>query len=107
MGNSMQKKAINEAYSLLHAVNELSGASEAGLSQLAAKLRYLLTSDHFYYMSTKRAGDGDVHAYFSPYESPFDAFIRYMNVLRDFKGRVESYRLSRSMHQPTNAVQPV
>jgi alpha-amylase len=51
--------------------------------------RKLQTSDHFYYMCTKWAGDGDVHAYFSPYESPYDAYISYMNALSDLRLRLE------------------
>jgi alpha-amylase len=50
--------------------------------------RKLQTSDHFYYMCTKWFADGDVHAYFSPYESPYEAFINYANVLSDFSGHV-------------------
>jgi alpha-amylase len=46
--------------------------------------RLLQTSDHFYYMSTKKDDDGNIHAYFSPYPSPYEAFINYMNVLSDF-----------------------
>jgi len=46
--------------------------------------RMLQTSDHFYYMSTKKDDDGNVHSYFSPYPSPYEAFINYMNVLSDF-----------------------
>lgn len=110
LGNSMQRKAINEVYGLLDSCTEIlktSDDSKVPHQQLAQNLSYLLTSDHFYYMCTKRAGDGAVHAYFSPYESPYDAFIRYMNVLRDLRGRLDGYRLSRSMHHPTNAVQPV
>jgi hypothetical protein len=49
--------------------------------------RKLQTSDHFYYMCTKWSEDGDVHAYFSPYESPYDAYIAYMNALSDLRLR--------------------
>ena len=49
--------------------------------------RRLQTSDHFYYMSTKGFGDGVVHSYFSPFGSPYDAFIAYNNVLRDLSSR--------------------
>ncbi len=107
IGNSMQKKAVSEAYELLNSLVDVSESSEEILGRIKLNLSYLLTSDHFYYMSTKKAGDGAVHSYFSPYESPYDAFIRYMNVLRDVTGRVERYRFNRSMHQPTNAVHPV
>jgi alpha-amylase/alpha-mannosidase (GH57 family) len=44
-------------------------------------LARLTTSDHFYYMCTKYWADGDVHKYFSPYESPYDSYINFMNVL--------------------------
>ena len=51
--------------------------------------RKLQTSDHFYYMCTKFFQDGDIHTYFSPYQSPYEAFIYYMNVLKDFVMRLE------------------
>jgi alpha-amylase len=51
---------------------------------------YLQVSDHFYYMSTKFFSDGDVHSYFNPYDTPYDAFINYMNVLSDFEIRVNA-----------------
>lgn len=56
---------------------------------LIADWRKLQTSDHFYYMCTKWFADGDVHKYFNPYESPYEAFISYMNVFNDLKSRVE------------------
>ena len=46
-------------------------------------------SDHFYYLATKWFSDGDVHSYFNPYESPYEAFINYMNVLSDFEIEVD------------------
>ena len=51
---------------------------------------YLQVSDHFYYMSTKFFSDGEVHSYFNPYDTPYDAFINYMNVLSDFEIRVNA-----------------
>ena len=50
--------------------------------------RKLTTSDHFYYMCTKYWADGDVHKYFSPYDSPYDGYINFMNVLDNVKTRV-------------------
>jgi alpha-amylase len=50
--------------------------------------RLLQISDHFYYMCTKWFADGDVHKYFNAYDSPYDAFINYMNVLQDVKNRL-------------------
>jgi len=49
----------------------------------------LQTSDHFYYMCTKWFADGDVHAYFNPYESPYEAFVAYMNAAHDLRARVQ------------------
>ena len=45
------------------------------------------TSDHFYYMCTKYFADGDVHKYFNPYDSPYDSYINFMNVLDNLKHR--------------------
>jgi alpha-amylase len=50
--------------------------------------RRLSTSDHLYYMCTKYFADGDVHKYFSPWESPYEAHIAFMNVLADLAQRV-------------------
>jgi alpha-amylase len=52
--------------------------------------RKLQTSDHFYYMCTKWFSDGDVHKYFNPYATPFDAYVAYTNVLNDLAATVES-----------------
>lgn len=57
-------------------------------SKLINDWRNLQTSDHFYYMCTKWSADGDVHAYFSPYESPYEAYRRYSTVLADLMGRL-------------------
>ena len=78
-GNRMQRSALKQIYDLRSAV-ELKNDPE-----ISTVWRRLLTSDHFYYMCTKWFADGDVHAYFSPYASPYDAFINYMNVLKDFR----------------------
>ena len=50
----------------------------------------LQASDHFYYMCTKLFADGDIHSYFTPYATPYEAFINYMNVLSDFILRVDN-----------------
>ena len=60
--------------------------------------RKLQTSDHFYYMCTKWFSDGDVHKYFNPYESPYDAFISFMNAASDLKLRLE--RKDKRKRQP-------
>lgn len=78
-GNAMQKSALKKIYEIEDEVN----ARED--EKMKDEWRKLQTSDHFYYMCTKWCSDGDVHKYFSPYESPYEAFINYMNVLNDFK----------------------
>jgi alpha-amylase len=77
--NSMQQQAFNQ----LKALEPLIRRKRA----LLDSWRKLMTSDHFYYMCTKWFADGDVHKYFNCYESPYDAFINYMNILSDLKGR--------------------
>ena len=61
----------------------------SGDRKLIEDWRRLQTSDHPYYMCTKYFNDGDVHAYFSPYDSPYDAFLYFMNALRDMRGRLD------------------
>jgi alpha-amylase len=61
-------------------------ASES--EDLLRDFRRLTTSDHFYYMATKSAADGDVHAYFSPYESAYEAYIAFMHVVSDLERRL-------------------
>lgn len=50
---------------------------------------YLTTSDHLYYQSTKGFSDGEVHNYFSYFDTPFDAFATYLNVLYDFEYKIK------------------
>ena len=59
--------------------------------QIKKDWEYLQSSDHFYYMATKFFSDGAVHAYFNPYETPYDAFMNYMNVLSDFEIRLKKW----------------
>ena len=82
MGNSMQKEALRLIYELEDDIMRTKD------TQLIHDWRLLQTSDHSYYMCTKWFHDGDVHAYFSPYESPYDAFLYYMNALRDLRWRL-------------------
>ncbi|MEO8581085.1 MAG: glycoside hydrolase family 57 protein [Patescibacteria group bacterium] len=60
--------------------------------QLLHDWRKLQTSDHFYYMCVKWSADGDVHAYFSPYENPMDAYVRFTTVLADIQSRISQYQ---------------
>ncbi len=84
LGNEMQQEAFDKLYSLGEKVY---GSGDESIKQDYA---FLQVSDHFYYMSTKFFSDGDVHSYFNPYDSPYDAFINYMNVLSDFEIRVNA-----------------
>jgi len=84
LGNEMQKEAFNKLYSLGEKVH---ASDDKGIKQ---DYTFLQVSDHFYYMSTKFLSDGEVHSYFNPYNSPYDAFINYMNVLSDFEIRVNA-----------------
>jgi alpha-amylase len=77
IGNPLQDSAIQMVYALETNVMKTKD------QELIAVWRKLLTSDHFYYMCTKWFSDGDVHKYFNPYESPYDAFVVYSNVLND------------------------
>ncbi len=82
MGNAMQQEALRCLYELEDAV------MDSRDQRLIDDWRKLQTSDHVYYMCTKWFRDGDVHAYFSPYESPYDAFLYFMNTIRDMRWRI-------------------
>jgi alpha-amylase len=82
LGNDMQIACFNELK------NIGSKIKESGNEDLLETWRRLQTSDHLYYVSTKGLNDGDVHAYFSPYDGPYDGFINLMNVLQDFKQKL-------------------
>lgn len=82
LGNDLQKDALRHLYDLEHDI------LRSGDDVLIRDWRHLQTSDHAYYMCTKYFRDGDVHAYFSPYESPYDAFLFYMNAIRDLRYRL-------------------
>ncbi|QOJ00383.1 MAG: polysaccharide deacetylase family protein [Phycisphaeraceae bacterium] len=111
-GNAMQHNALEETYRLERPIKDkLAHAAEAyrkahggseppadlpdhhPVSQarhLLADWRKLTTSDHFYYMCTKYFADGDVHKYFNPYDSPYDSYINFMNVLDNVRSRLSS-----------------
>ena len=82
LGNPMQNTAINNLYELTDKIHETKDL------QLIEDWRKLQTSDHFYYMCTKYFSDGDIHAYFSPYDSPYEAHINFMNAYRDIVYRI-------------------
>lgn len=83
LSNSMQHDAINRIYGLEKEIRKTKNLS------MLETWRRLQTSDHFYYMCTKWFADGDVHKYFNPYETPYDAFISYMNAVSDLELRLK------------------
>lgn len=83
LSNPMQHDASNNLYSIYDKV--ISSKN----TEIIETWRRLTTSDHFYYMCTKWFADGDVHKYFNPYETPYDAFRYFMNALTDLKLRLE------------------
>ena len=87
MGNKMQERSLEYAYSLK---DEVLNSKD---KELIEDWRKLQTSDHFYYMCTKWFTDGDVHKYFNPYETPYEAFITYMNIFNDLKLRLEKQKV--------------
>lgn len=83
LGNELQDEAFSKLYGIKEKVWQL---NDPDMNNVWNALQ---TSDHFYYMCTKWFSDGDVHRYFTPYDSPYDAFMNYMNVFSDFKREIE------------------
>jgi alpha-amylase len=81
LGNAMQSNAIHELYRLEKKVKQTND------QKIISDWRKLQASDHFYYMCTKFFSDGDVHKYFNPYDSPYDSYINFMNVLDNLQSR--------------------
>ena len=83
LGNELQNDAFNKLNDQAEKLALLNDEA------LWADFGHLQESDHFYYMCTKFFSDGAVHKYFNPYDTPYEAFINYMNVLSDFILRVD------------------
>ena len=83
LGNDLQNEAFAKIYELKSKVRSLKS------EDFNYVWNFMQTSDHFYYMATKWLSDGDVHSYFNPYDTAYEAFINYMNVLSDFQIEVE------------------
>ncbi len=86
LGNELQSEAFKKVYAMkekLAIVND---------PELYSDFGHLQESDHFYYMCTKFFSDGEVHKYFNPYDTPYEAFINYMNVISDFQIRLDEKR---------------
>lgn len=82
LGNNLQSQSITALYDLQE---QIIGSGDLSLIE---DWRRLQTSDHFYYMCTKWANDGDIHAYFSPYDTPYEAYMNFMNAYHDLKFRL-------------------
>ena len=94
LGNAMQSNALKELYALEPAIKT------SGNEQLLEDWRRLQSSDHFYYMCTKYFGDGEVHRYFNPYESPYDSYINFMNVLDNLATRTRQIQSRPRISEP-------
>ncbi|MDD6252937.1 MAG: glycoside hydrolase family 57 protein [Candidatus Cryptobacteroides sp.] len=98
LGNELQQEAYNKLYRLYEKVALINDPA------LFNDFGHLQESDHFYYMCTKFFSDGEVHKYFNPYDTPYEAFINYMNVLSDFIIRVnEEYSTTNAKFATSNA----
>ncbi len=95
IGNDIQKDAIATVYRM---EEDVMRTEDPEVIEIWRKLQ---TSDNFYYMCTKWWQDGDVHAYFSPYESPYDAYIAYMNAVGDLQLRVQEALQAKTSAAPT------
>ncbi len=93
-GNELQRDALRRLFALEARVKA------SGSEELLRDFRRLSTSDHFYYMATKSYGDGEVHAYFSPFESPYEAYMVYMHILSDLERRLPRPRPLSATVQP-------
>jgi alpha-amylase len=82
LGNPMQHTSIQSLYDLEHKIINTQDIN------LIEDWRRLQTSDHFYYMCTKWWSDGDIHAYFSPYDTPYEAYVNFMNAYHDLRFRL-------------------
>ncbi len=96
-GNDIQRDAIAATYSL---ETDVMNTEDESIIEAWRKLQ---TSDHFYYMCTKWSEDGDVHAYFSPYQSPYDAYIAFMNALSDLQLKVNKLTTARKENESVAA----
>jgi len=84
LGNEMQLSAWEELKKIEKDVKELNDP------EILRVWRHLQNSDHLYYCCTKSLSDQDVHNYFSHYESPFEAYINYMNIIEDLKEEIKN-----------------
>jgi alpha-amylase len=100
LGNAMQSNAIHELYRIEKQIKK------HGNNKILNDWRKLQTSDHFYYMCTKYFADGDVHKYFNPYDSPYDSYINFMNVLSNLQSRCKLMTTNRENSDLSHNITP-
>ncbi|MCW3071549.1 MAG: hypothetical protein JWO44_1439, partial [Bacteroidetes bacterium] len=86
LSNTMQQEAMKQIYSIEKDVKECNNP------EILNVWERLQTSDHYYYMCTKFWNDGDVHKYFSPFDSPYDAYLYFMNIYSDLECRIKAFK---------------
>ena len=96
LGNELQHEAFKKVYAM---TEKLSIVNDP---ELWDDFGHLQESDHFYYMCTKFFSDGEVHKYFNPYDTPYEAFINYMNVISDFQIRLDEKRAALDVKETVN-----
>ncbi len=96
LGNELQSEAFSKVYAM---TEKLSIVNDP---ELWEDFGHLQESDHFYYMCTKFFSDGEVHKYFNPYDTPYEAFINYMNVISDFQIRLDEKRAALDVKETVN-----
>ncbi len=106
LGNAMQSNALHELYRIEKKIKKTND------EKIITDWRKLQTSDHFYYMCTKYFADGDVHKYFNPYDSPYDSYINFMNVLNNLslrctKPKIESTPVTQLQNKTSVDLHPV
>jgi alpha-amylase len=87
--NSLQESALEELTRAEHMLHKYKATKNNNCNKILDDFRKLQTSDHLYYMCTKYWSDGDVHKYFSPYESPYEAYISFMNAMRVLQTKIK------------------
>lgn len=79
LGNIMQREAFDKLYSIADRVRICDNR------QIKQDWNYLQATNNFRFMNTKPSAEG---GYRGIYETPYDAFTNYMNILGDFITRV-------------------
>ena len=93
LGNELQQEAFQKVYAMTEKL------AIVGDPELWEDFGHLQESDHFYYMCTKFFSDGEVHKYFNPYDTPYEAFINYVNVISDFQIRLDEKKAALDVKQ--------